>query len=360
MQRDGARTSLWQGNMPAYASKPSAPPTEIMDVLIVGGGITGITTALLLQKAGKKCVLAEAQTLCFGTTGGTTAHLNTVLDHPYNEVKSKFGEKNAQLLARATRRALQLIKETVEQYAIDCAHQEQNGYMFAQDDKQVKQLEDILEASQTAGIIMEYTDEIPVPIPFKKAVVFEGQAKFHPARYVYGLAKAFEEAGGILLQGCRVTNYEQKEVIEAATKYGVIKARDIIWATHIPPGVNLLHFRCAPYRSYVMAIKLKGEKYPDGLIYDMYDPYHYYRTQEIDGEKFLIAGGEDHKTAHEKDTNGCFNRLQAHLQKFLKLKASHTNGLRNILNPRMDCRISVICQGTRITYMWRLASAEMV
>jgi Rieske Fe-S protein len=176
-----------------------------------------------------------------------------------------------------------------------------------------------LQASQKAGIIMEYANEIPIPLPFKKAVVFEGQAKFHPSRYVYGLAKAYEGSGGILLQGCRVTKFESNDVIEATTRYGVIKAKNIIWATHIPPGLNLLHFRCAPYRSYAMAVKLKGDTYPDGLIYDMYDPYHYFRSQEIDGEQFLIAGGEDHKTAHEKNTAECFDKLEAYLRSYFEI-----------------------------------------
>ena len=47
----------------------------------------------------------------------------------------------------------------------------------------------------------------------------------------------------------------------------------------------------------------------------MYDPYHYYRTQDIDGEKYFIAGGEDHKTAHEENTEACFNDLIAHTKK---------------------------------------------
>ena len=79
-------------------------------------------------------------------------------------------------------------------------------------------------------------------------------------------------------------------------------SKHFIYATHIPPDVNLLHFRCAPYRSYAIAMKLKNKKdYPGTLLYDMDDPYHYYRTQEIDGELFFIAGGEDHKTGHEEN-----------------------------------------------------------
>ncbi|HKP31860.1 MAG TPA: FAD-dependent oxidoreductase [Chitinophagaceae bacterium] len=319
MQRDGALTSLWQSNMPAYPSPATPIPQEIVDILIVGGGITGITTALLLQKAGKKCIVAEANTLCFGTTGGTTAHLNTVLDHPYNEIKSKFGEKAAQTVAEAAKEALDLIRKNVAEYKIDCEFEEQDGYMFSQDEKQTKELISILEATNNAGITMQYIDSIPVPIEFEKAVMFPGQAKFHPAKYVYGLAKAFEQAGGIILQGCRVTKVEENDNIEALTRYGKIRAKEMIWATHIPPGVNLLHFRCAPYRSYAMAVKLQDENYPEGLAYDMYDPYHYYRTQVVDGEKYLIAGGEDHKTAHEENTNMCFDKLESYLKKHFKI-----------------------------------------
>jgi Rieske Fe-S protein len=80
-----------------------------------------------------------------------------------------------------------------------------------------------------------------------------------------------------------------------------------------------LHFRCAPYRSYAMAVKLKDKNYPNGLAYDMYDPYHYYRTQEVNGEKYLVAGGEDHKTAHQENTEECFRRLQAYLAKYYNI-----------------------------------------
>ena len=86
MKRDGATKSLWQNDIPDYQSNPFTYRDELFDVVIVGGGITGITTALLLQKAGKKCLVAEAQNLAFGTTSGTTAHLNTILDLTYSEI----------------------------------------------------------------------------------------------------------------------------------------------------------------------------------------------------------------------------------------------------------------------------------
>ncbi len=92
MKRDGYCTSLWQDGIPEFSGRIYLPAET--DVVIVGGGITGITNALQLQKAGKNCVVIEAQEIGFGTTGGTTAHLNTMMDTPYYQIKNDFGEKN--------------------------------------------------------------------------------------------------------------------------------------------------------------------------------------------------------------------------------------------------------------------------
>lgn len=319
MKRDGAKTSLWQNNMPDYQAKPSNIADRIFDVLIVGGGITGITTALQLQKNGKQCIVAEAHNLCFGTTGGTTAHLNTFLDTSYDKVKSNFGKEGAQLLAKATLQALELYRSNIESYKIDCGYKIKDGYLYSQDEKQTKELESIFEASIDAGIDVKWTDRIPVPIEFEKALVFHEQAQVHSARYVYALAEAFEKAGGVILQNCMVDDFKDDQILKIKTSHGTVSARCLIWATHIPPGVNLLHFRCAPYRSYAMAVTLNDNAYPDGLAYDMYDPYHYYRSHEVDGKKYLIAGGEDHKTAHEENTDACFTRLEAHVRKYFNV-----------------------------------------
>jgi len=323
MKRDGACNSLWQETTTEHQTNDNTPaPDQLFDVIIAGGGITGITTGLLLQKAGKSVLIAEAHSLGFGTTGGTTAHLNTFLDTPYNTIQKKFGEDNARLVAKAVKQALNLIKRNVQEYEIDCGYKELPGYLFSQDEKQSKELEDILTASQQCNIEATWVDELPVSIPFEKAVSFAGQATFHPMRYLVALARAFEKAGGIFLEDCRITGVEEGKPHVVNSSKGKFKANYFIYATHIPPGVNLLHFRCAPYRSYAIALKLANKKdYPDALVYDMYDPYHYYRTQEIDGQLYFIAGGEDHKTGHEENTENCFRKLEAYVRKYFNVES---------------------------------------
>src|SRR5689334_4799011 len=79
IKRDGYKRSLWQDNIQPYNKQHIFSPATDYDVIIVGGGITGVSTALLLQEAGRNCLLLDSHNLCFGTTGGTTAHLNTLL-----------------------------------------------------------------------------------------------------------------------------------------------------------------------------------------------------------------------------------------------------------------------------------------
>jgi glycine/D-amino acid oxidase-like deaminating enzyme/nitrite reductase/ring-hydroxylating ferredoxin subunit len=321
MQRDGATISLWQHDIPDYETKHNSLPAALFDVIIVGGGITGITTAMLLQKSGKQCLLLEANTLGFGTTGGTTAHLNTLIDTPYNTIVKDFGEKNAQLVANATKDALALVRSNISTYKIDCSYEDQVAYVYSQNEQQDKELDDMVQATANAGIVVNYVNEIPVPVPFTKAIRVDDQGKFHPIEYIFALAKQFEEAGGTILQHCRVTNWDDNENVTLETMLGKVEGRKLIFATHIPPGISLLHLRCAPYRSYAIAVEMNDDKYPDDLIYDMYEPYHYYRKQEVKGQKYLIVGGEDHKTAHEANTDACLLNLEAYVRKFYDVKA---------------------------------------
>jgi glycine/D-amino acid oxidase-like deaminating enzyme/nitrite reductase/ring-hydroxylating ferredoxin subunit len=311
INRDSYSTSIWQASSEPYTSKKPIAKNTSFDVIIAGGGITGLSSALLLQEAGKKCLVLEAKNLCFGTTGGTTAHLNTLLDTPYSVIAQKFSKADAKTVADAAAAALNLIRSNIKKYSIDCDYEDAVAYLFAQDEKQEKELQEIVEASADAGLDIKYDPVLPLPIPFTKTAVAGGQAKFNPVKYVYGLAQAFETAGGVIVQDCRITAVKNNDRVEVHTSNGMYDATDIIYATHIPPGINLLHLRCSPYRTYAMAVTLQDDDYPKALAYDMLDPYHYYRSQWVNGQQYLIAGGKDHKTGQEENTDYIFTKLEA-------------------------------------------------
>lgn len=192
--------------------------------------------------------------------------------------------------------------------------------MFALDEKQEKRLKDIVQGASQVGHEMLYTNDIPFPFPFKEAVIIPDQGQFHPIKYIRALAEVFINLGGIIVEDCLCESHkEQEDIIILKTGKGEVKTKNLVYATHIPPGMNILHLMNAPYRSYVMAFSLKDNKYSWELGYDVDEPYHYYRIQEINGENLLIAGGEDHKTGHETDTGECFSRLETYVRKYFNV-----------------------------------------
>lgn len=320
MNRDGNNESIWQQSVPDFPQVGNIDPNITYDVVIAGAGITGITTAFLLNKAGKNVLVAEAGNVGFGTTGGTTAHLNNFFDSSYDQVVKDFGLDNALLFAEAGKEAMQFIKDQVETYRIDCDYEEKTGFLFAVEEKQVDMLDKLVEASHKVGVAIDYVQDCPFPIPSLKTASLPGQAQFNPMKYVTALATNFVNGGGTLLENCRVESVDEGDVHTIKTSKGFVKAKHLVYATHVPPGVNILHFRNAPYRSYAMAVKLKDGKYPQALGYDLCDPYHYYRSQKVNNEEYLIAGGEDHKTGHAENTYQCFRNLEAYVRKYFDIE----------------------------------------
>ena len=315
--RDGALRSPWQehtGN-PFASDEGSHIGNRLWDVAVVGGGITGLSTALRLQEAGKRCIVIEAHQIGFGTTGGTTAHINTMLDTPYHTIESDFGIENSRLVADAARAGRDLIARNVSAYQIACDFEYKDGVLFAQTDAEAATLKNIYEGSLRAGVDVVPVSEIPVPLDFRMAINCRMQAQIHPLKYLQALAQAFEAAGGTIMQHTQVSDSKRhREVYHLETSSGTIQAANLIYATHIPPGVNVLHFRCAPYRSYVLGVQLADEAYPAALAYDMQEPYHYFRTHLLDGKRYLILGGADHKTGHGNPEQS-FRELEAYLRK---------------------------------------------
>ncbi|MFP3834578.1 FAD-dependent oxidoreductase [Chryseobacterium sp. SIMBA_028] len=315
MNRDGARKSIWQEEIKTFSLDPAL--AKCYDVAIVGAGITGISTAIRLQKEGKKCIVLEASNIGFGTTGGTTAHLNDFFDTTYAQAIKDVGLQNAKLLKYVGIEARNIIRNNIRQFNISCDFESKPAYLFALDEKQEKKLDDILKGASQVGHPMAQTDDIPFPFAFKKAVSIPDQGQFHPIKYIKGLAEAFINLGGLLLEECLCEGHDEKEdVVILQSSKGRVSARSVIYATHIPPGVNILHLMNAPYRSYAIAFRLKGDCHPMELGYDLTEPYHYYRTQKINGENLFIAGGEDHKTGHADDTGECFSKLENYVREY--------------------------------------------
>src|SRR6187455_1519500 len=211
IKRDGCNISLWQESVDEYLPTNKVDSTKMYDVVIAGGGITGISTAYHLQQAGMNCLLLEAHELCFGTTGGTTAHINTLLDVPYSTIEKKFSKEKSRLVAESVKEAVNTIRDTVYKNNIDCDFKMTSATLFAKTDQQKDELDKISAATNEAGIKNDFINKISIPIKFLKAMQVNEQAKFNPVRYVHSLGMQFEKAGGVILQQCRFVSADEND-----------------------------------------------------------------------------------------------------------------------------------------------------
>lgn len=303
---------LWSRS-PAIRRFPQLDADLHSEVVVVGGGITGVTTALLLAEAGKRVTLLESRSLAAGVTGATTAHLTEALDTRYHELESSFGKEGAALARASSRDAIEKIAELASAAGGACGFERLNGYLFAENDRQLSELDAELEAAERAGAKVSRQDDVPLPLGARGAVVFANQAQFHPIDYVRQLAERLALTGARVYEGVTVSNVETQGQLRLETDTGNrVTADAIVLATHAPFQNMKLQLELAQYRSYVVSAPI--EKPLGGLYWDLADPYHYLRSVTLDGKNYAIVGGGDHRTGTipEGGPDAPFQELEAY------------------------------------------------
>lgn len=307
--------SVWQGSA-QWVSFPRLGQDVEADVAVIGAGITGVTAATLLQRGGKKVVLIEAAEVGAGTTGNTSGHLTTMPDRRYSTLLQTFGEEAATGVRRSMQAALDLVESLAtggDQFF------RLPGYLYTESAEDTASLEAELEAAQRVGLEATLVRDVPLPFATRGGVRIENQAQFQPLAYIRRLAQALLKDGSQVFEHSPVLGLTDGEPCEVRTMDGTVRAKDVVLATHLPLGVNVLQTEAAPYRSYVMGVMLRKEP-PEGLFWDTAEPYHYTRTYTHNGESVLIVGGADHKTG-EADTQAHFERLEAYVSEHFEVQA---------------------------------------
>lgn len=300
----GKNVSYWIDSTSTVAfDKPSQNMNT--EVLVIGGGIAGLTTAYKLLKAGRKVILVEDGFIGSGETGRTTAHLSCALDDRYYYLESTFGKESSKLAAESHSKAIDEIEHIVQSLNIDCSFKRVNGYLFLHPSDKIENLEKEYQATQNAGIKTAFLKA--TPCIFKGEIMpclaFTNQAQFHVLKYLTGLANAVTALGGTIYTEARAEKISKKG---AEVNGYTFTAEHIVVATNSPINDTLtMHTKQSAYRSYVIAGKIPKGQLPYALWWDTGDldskwvaqPYHYVRLENFDEQyDLLISGGEDHKT----------------------------------------------------------------
>lgn len=302
--------SYWtdESHLPSF---PSLDQNIDVDVVIIGGGITGITSAYLLTNEGFQVAILESDRLLNGTTGHTTAKISAQHGLIYDELISNIGRSKARLYYEANINALHFMEETIQKQHIDCNFKKQDAYMYATTDESAQKLEKESHAYEKIGIDGALTNDMPLDIPIKKALTMKNQAQFHPLKYLAHLVNVITEKGGHVFENTTAVNIETgKQPVVLTRDNARVTANQVLICSHFPfyEGLGLYSTRMYADRSYVIAAKTKKD-FPGGMYISADKPTRSLRSVNINGEEMVLIVGEDHKTGQGIDTREHYNAL---------------------------------------------------
>jgi glycine/D-amino acid oxidase-like deaminating enzyme/nitrite reductase/ring-hydroxylating ferredoxin subunit len=306
--------SFWLRTTPETDYPPVSDGITV-DVAVVGAGITGITAAILFKEAGKTVALIDSKRIVQGASGYTTAKVTAGHGASYSKIRKAFGEEGIRTYARANEAALDWIAKLVEANRINCDFERKTNYVYAQSEDEVSQLRQEAEVERQAGLATRLVDHTPLPFPVLAALRLENQAQFHPRKYLLALAATITGDGSHVFENSRVKKVRHGEPCEVVADQGVVRARDVVLATHLPILDSGLFFTKAyPHRSYAVAAPLGSAPDPEGMYINSGTPTRSIRTLR-DGNRVLIqVGGNGHKTGEEDDTPARYDQLEEFLR----------------------------------------------
>ncbi|HVJ85552.1 MAG TPA: FAD-dependent oxidoreductase [Caulifigura sp.] len=298
----------------------------IYDVVIVGAGITGLTAAYLLKRAGFKVAVLEKGRIANAETGHTTAHLTQVLDTRLTELVDRFGKERARLAWEGSAAAINTIESIAAIENIDCDFQRVPGFLtspITQDatTADVASLEKEADLARELGFDALFVSASPV---FNRpAIRFANQAAFHPVKYLAALARTIPGDGCDIFEDSEMSEVHEDPLAIEVNGFR-LQCGKLILATHTPLSgklgflsATLMQSKLAGYSTYVIGAEVEKGTIPSAEFWDTQDPYYYLRIQPGEDVDYLIFGGRDHKTGQETDTERCYEELETVLKAYV-------------------------------------------
>ncbi len=288
--------SVWNNDTVHRRFKP-LNGNKSTNVLIVGGGIAGILCAYQLKNAGVDCLLVEADTICGGVTGYTTAKITLGHSLIYDKLLTRFGQHKAKLYLAAQLHASNEYARLCRN--IDCHYETKDSYVYSLNNR--RKIENEIAALTLLGINAEFSNAPDIPFRTAGAVRLRDQAQFHPLKFLYTIAGDLP-----IFENTKVIEFSPHKV---TTNRGVIRFQKLIVATHFPVfnKHGLYPVKLYQHRSYVLA--LKGAQTVNGMYVDEADTGLSFRNY---GDLLLLGGG-GHRTGKH---GGCWNELERFADKY--------------------------------------------
>jgi len=284
-----AEQSLWLQTTPVAPGYEPLRGQHKAAVAVVGGGIAGLTTALLLARRGVDVVLIEADRVGGGVSGNNTAKVTALQSTMYSTLERVHGADAAASYATAATAGVELVSTLAESISCDLQRAPAATFAYTAEERDTVRAE--ADAADRAGLPVNWADQLDLPFPTFGAVKLSDQIVFHPAKYVRGLAAAFMAEGGRVFEHSRVFEVSTTSPYNVRTADGMVEAEHVVVATHYPILDRGLFFaRLAVERSYCIATRLGSGALPEVLAISAGSPSWSFSRH---GDRVII-GGQSH------------------------------------------------------------------
>lgn len=302
----------------ATTDAPPYPPLVgdlTADVAVVGGGITGLTTALLLQRRGAEVTVVEADRVGAGTTGHTTGKVTSQHGLVYDDLTKHHGERLARLYAEANQAAVEMVGDLAAELGsdvgIDCRFQRTPAIVYTDRTSERSAIQDEHAAAVRLGLPADLTTDVGLPVPVELGLRFDDQAMIHAHRYCIALARAIVEGGGHIVEATRSRAVEEHhDGVVVQTPTGDVHAEQVVIATLLPfVDIGGFFAKARPSRAYGVAARIRSEA-PATMTITAGTPTRSVRAWDDDGRPGVIVVGEAHIPGDHEDTVAHWGALE--------------------------------------------------
>lgn len=286
-----------------------------IDVLIIGGGISGISTAFELKDSNLNVCLIESNKIGSGATSLTTGKITYLQDTIYSDLIGMHNIDVAKKYLESQIYAGNIIKNNINEYSIDCDYIENESYIFAKKEEDKQKIDKEYNFLKQMNVDAQIVDKLPIDFPCKYALKVEGTAVFNPIKYINKLVSIMRDKVKIY-EGIRALEVKKDNGIYIVkTNKNTIKAKYVVVCTHYPffivPG--LIPLKTHIEKSHVIASKIKNiEKFNAISVGKEIYSIRYNK----DKDSYLIFAGESYKMSNHVNYNERQKELDLKFKKY--------------------------------------------
>lgn len=255
--------SLWKDLEKIDKSKNTLTSNIETDILIIGGGMSGLSTAIELLEKEQKFIIVEKKQCGLGITANSTGKLTFAQGIVYDKIMKNYDYITAFKYYKSQKDAMKKAYENIQKYDIDCDYEVVPSYVFTNKDSEINKIKKEQRFYDRAKVKYRTIYSLPNNYPLKYGLEFEDTAIFNPLKYVCGLKKVIEKTDNKIYENTTVHEIKKLgNLYEVITDRGSIYAKKVIVTCHYPffiiPG--LIPFKTYIDKSYILATKMESPK----------------------------------------------------------------------------------------------------